>query len=159
MKSIVHAIAGTMATLTIAIFLTLTIYSEIFGTEELIVVVKNAIVFPGLVVLVPLMILTGGLGRLMTGKRVKPAIAIKMKRMKIIGALGIFILVPSALLLAYLANIGSLGLAFYSVQFVEIAAGATNFTLMSKNLLDGMVLSGRLRSFRRLRTSQSAAKD
>ena len=34
-------------------------------------------------------------------------------------------------------------------KMVEIAAGVTNLTLMSKNLLDGLALSGRLGTHRR----------
>lgn len=148
MKPVAHAITGGLATLTIATFLTSTVYTELFGSKEQITAVKNAIVFPGLAILIPLMAATGGLGRALVGGEVSPAATIKMRRMKTIALLGLFILVPCALLLAYLARNGLIGPAFTGIQLVEVAAGATNLTLMCKNFRLGLALSGRFRSNR-----------
>lgn len=149
MKSFVHAGAGGLAMLTITTFLGSTVYVELFGTSQMITEVKNAIVFPGLAILIPLMILTGGLGRVLSGNRTGRLARQKMQRMKIIAALGALVLVPSALLLAYLASNQFFGPLFIGVQLIEIVAGATNLTLLGRNMRDGFLLSKRLRSIRR----------
>ncbi|HXX85674.1 MAG TPA: hypothetical protein VEN29_17060, partial [Casimicrobiaceae bacterium] len=47
--------------------------------------------------------------------------------------------------LASKARAGEFDTAFYLVQALELAAGATNITLLSLNLRDGLKLMGRLR--------------
>ena len=60
--------------------------------------------------------------------------------MKIIAANGILILMPSAFFLAFKAQAGAFDTAFYVVQAFEIVAGATNITLLSLNMRDGIAL-------------------
>jgi hypothetical protein len=55
------------------------------------------------------------------------------------------VLVPSALFLAYKARAGAFDASFYAVQVLELVAGATNITLLSLNMRDGLTMKGWLR--------------
>jgi hypothetical protein len=44
------------------------------------------------------------------------------------------------------ASAGSFDATFYAVQLLELAAGATNVTLLALNVRDGLRLAGRLRA-------------
>ena len=140
-KSKINAIAGGLAGIVIFIFLLSTTLVETLGSKQDIASVKDMIVSPGLFILVPLLALTGGLGKAMAGSASHPALAIKMKRMKIIAALGIVILMPSALVLSKLAASGTFGPMFTFIQTIEILAGVTNLSLIILNAKEGATLS------------------
>ena len=72
-------------------------------------------------------------------------LAVKFRRMKLVAANGILVLVPSALLLAWKAGQGEFDMLFAAVQAVELAAGLTNLMLIGLNIRDGLRISGRLR--------------
>ena len=82
----------------------------------------------------------------LAGKRKGGLIDKKKKRMPFIAANGILILIPAAVYLNHLASNGIFDTLFYSIQALELVAGATNLFLMSLNIRDGMKLSGRHRS-------------
>ena len=63
--------------------------------------------------------------------------------MKIIAANGILILLPSAIFLAMRAQASQFDTIFYAIQGLELIAGATNITLLSQNMKDGMALRAR----------------
>lgn len=65
--------------------------------------------------------------------------------MPIIAANGILILIPAALFLASKAQHAEFDGIFYTVQALELAAGATNIGLLSLNMRDGLKMKGRLR--------------
>jgi hypothetical protein len=69
----------------------------------------------------------------------------KLRRMKIIAANGLLVLVPSALFLNWRASAGDFGAAYFAVQLIEFAAGGVNLALLGLNMRDGLRLSGRLR--------------
>ena len=79
------------------------------------------------------------LGKGLRGKQIEA----KRSRMKIIGANGVLILVPSAFLLAYRAQSMDFDSWFYTVQSLEILAGAANLTLLGLNMRDGITLTKR----------------
>ncbi|MGA7427322.1 MAG: hypothetical protein WBX07_12095, partial [Rhodoplanes sp.] len=56
---------------------------------------------------------------------------------------GILVLIPAALFLASKASAAEFDTSFYAVQALELAAGATNITLLA---LNGLKMKGRLRS-------------
>ena len=68
----------------------------------------------------------------------------KLKRMPIIAANGLLVLIPSALFLAAKAGAGEFDTAFYAVQAIELIAGAVNLVLLSMNMRDGLKMTGRL---------------
>lgn len=143
MKTI-HPIAGTLAILTIAIFWLSTAFSELFGSPALITAVKSAIPW-GFLVLVPALAGAGGTGFALAKGRHGGLVAAKSKRMPFIAANGVLVLIPSALFLASKARAGAFDNSFYAVQALELAAGATNITLLSLNMRDGLRLKNRFR--------------
>lgn len=99
--------------------------------------VKQAIPW-GLLLLVPALMATGATGFAMARKTDDALIQAKRRRMPIIGGIGLFILTPCALYLSRLAALGTFGATFYLVQLVELAAGAVNIALMTRNFRDGL---------------------
>ena len=140
MKTKIHAIAGVIGFLTILTFWTSTAYSELFGTVHTIVLVKSMIL-KGMFILIPAMIVVGASGMNM-GRHRKDARAVaKKRRMPFIVANGLIILLPAAFYLESKAVAGSFDSAFYSVQVLELIAGATNLVLMGLNIRDGRAMT------------------
>ncbi len=127
MKPVLHAASGTLAMLCIASFWVSTAVSELFLDHSAVAFVKRAIVF-GLFLLVPLLILTGLTGTILGKGRKEPLIAKKTRRMRVVAANGLLVLVPAA---------------FFAVQSVELAVGIVQMVLMGLNLRDGLRLSGK----------------
>ena len=143
MKTIIHRSAATIAMLCIATFFISSIAVELLGSNESIVAVKNLIVLPGLFILLPSIIITGGTGFSLSKSRSGDLISNKKKRMPLIAINGIFILIPAAIFLNQLASSGDFSSTFYIVQSVELIAGAMNLLLMGLNMRDGLKLSGK----------------
>ena len=79
------------------------------------------------------------------GKKMRgPLIAAKKKRMPIIALNGLLVLLPSAFFLASKASAGEFDKMFYTVQAIELVAGALNLTLMGLNMRDGLRMTGRI---------------
>ena len=142
MKPIIHASAGTLAMLTIAVFWTSTLVSEIFLDYASVAAVKHAIVY-GLFLLVPFMAATGGSGFALGKMRKGPLLDQKKKRMAIIGANGLLVMIPAAIFLNGKAAAGEFDAMFYSVQVVELVVGVVQLTLMGVNFRDGLRLAGK----------------
>lgn len=143
MKKIIHPLAGVIAMLTIATFWLSTALSELFGSTATIVAVKSAIPW-GFLLLVPALAATGGSGMALSKGVRKGLIGTKLKRMPIIAANGLLILIPAALFLASKAKAGGFDTTFYVVQAVELLAGPVNLVLLGFNMRDGLRLTGRL---------------
>ncbi len=139
MKTKVHALAGALALLTICVFWTATAMSELFGDAVAVSAVKNGIL-AGMFVLIPAMAIAGASGFSLGKGWRSPAVMRKKRRMKIIAANGILVLVPSAIFLANKAGAGQFDAAFVAVQVIELIAGAVNITLLSLNMRDGLAL-------------------
>lgn len=141
----VHFAAALLATLTIALFFSSTVVVEAVGGHPAIARVKSLIVVPGLLVLVPAIAVTGGTGFVLSRGWQGALVARKKRRMPLIAANGLLILVPAAIVLDRWAAAGAFDARFYLVQAVELLAGGTNLTLMGLNMRDGLRLSGRVR--------------
>jgi len=141
---VVHPLAGVLALITIATFWLSTALSELFASPLAVTAVKTAIPW-GFLVLIPALAAAGGSGLALAKGRRAGLIGVKIKRMPFIAANGILVLIPSALFLASKARAGEFDTAFYAVQALELAAGATNITLLSLNLRDGLQMKGWLR--------------
>jgi len=142
----IHPIAATLATLLIALFFTSTVIVELIGKPELITTLKSLILY-GVYLLIPASIGAGLSGFKML-KRVptKGILATKAKRMKIIGANGLLILLPCAIALDYLATQGDFGSLFVTIQAIELIAGPVNLILMGLNMRDGLSLTKKRRA-------------
>ena len=143
MLSRVHPVAGMIGFLTILIFWVSTAGSELLGSIDMIVAVKRTIPW-GFLILMPALAATGASGFRMAGGASEPATIRKKRRMPIIAANGLVVLIPAGLALAALASRREFGALFYGVQAIELVAGAVNLTLMSLNIRDGLRLTGRL---------------
>lgn len=142
MKRTIHIIAGSIALLTISIFWTSTILSEVFGSHDTITIVRTSVLWC-MLILIPAMATAGATGNILGKGWRLPEVVRKTKRMKIIAANGILILLPSAIFLAMRSQAGQFDTVFYAIQGVELIAGATNITLLSLNMKDGMALRTR----------------
>jgi len=143
-----HFFAGILATACIATFFLSTIIVEVFGSRPSVATMKSLIVMPGLWILLPCIAITGGSGFFLAKSRKGRIVDSKKKRMPIIAANGLLILVPCAIVLNRWAAAGSVDTNFWIVQAIEVLAGAGNLTLMALNIRDGLRLSGRLRASR-----------
>lgn len=142
MVRLVHPLAGALALATIGLFWTATVTVELLGTAAQVVAVKGAIPW-GFLVLIPALIVTGGSGSWLARGRRGGLLSTKQRRMKVIAANGLLVLVPSALWLAASAAQGRFDGLFVAVQALELAAGALNITLLSLNMRDGLRMTGR----------------
>ncbi|MGH4025976.1 MAG: hypothetical protein ACRDRV_15480 [Pseudonocardiaceae bacterium] len=142
MKSRVHAVAGFVGLTLIVLFFTSSVVVELIGDEHAVARVKTLILF-GVLILVPSMMVTGGTGRILAGRRDSPLIRAKKKRMVAVAVIGLTVLVPCAVILQRLAVAGEFDTAFYTIQIVELIGGAVNITLMGLNVRAGRLLAGR----------------
>lgn len=139
MKSKLHAAAGMVALACIATFWTSTIVSEVFLDEAAVVAVKNGIL-TAMWLLIPAMAVTGASGFALGRGRKGPLVDIKKRRMRIIAANGLLVLLPCAFTLATMANAGRFDAWFQAIQGVELIAGALNIALLGLNMRDGLRL-------------------
>jgi hypothetical protein len=144
MLKFIHPAAGAIALLTILTFWLSTAFAELFGSHSTVVAVKTAIPW-GFLLLIPALMAAGGSGLALSKGRRAGLVGAKLKRMPLIAANGILVLIPSALFLAHEAAAAEFDTAFYAVQALELAAGAANIALLGLNLRDGLKMKGRLR--------------
>jgi len=126
-----HKFAAIGAMVIIALFFLSTLISEIFLGVEEIVFVKIAITYliPFLVIF---MALTGISGNKLGKKINSKEVLAKQKLIKIVAVNGILVLIPLAFTLRSYAENLEFTLFFWSLQILELIAGATNLFLMSK---------------------------
>lgn len=137
-----HRIAGMAAGLLILSFLTMSALAELNGDPDMIGLAKTAIAW-GLIALIPALMITGASG-MRLGKGWKgPAVTTKKRRMAVIAANGMLVLLPCALALAWLARHGETGAAFAAIQTIEFLAGGTNLVLIGLNARDGIAMARR----------------
>lgn len=142
MKCKVHAGAASLALVFIATFWTSTVVTELFLSAAAVPWVKQGIAY-ALLGFVPLIAITGASGFAMGGKSIFPLIVVKRRRMIFIAGLGLLVLVPSAIFLSVRAQAGTFDGTFYSVQALELIAGAVNLVLIGLNFRDGLRLRHR----------------
>lgn len=145
MPKLIHRIGSMMAPLCIATFFLSTLLCELFATHAAVAQLKSLIVTPGLWILIPVLAATGASGMFLANSRRGRLVDSKKKRMPIIAAVGLLVLVPCAIVLNRWATMGIFDTTFYAVQTIELLAGATNLSLIGLNVRDGLRLSGRLR--------------
>jgi hypothetical protein len=144
MVKIVHPVAGLIAILTIATFWLSTALTELLASQAIVTTVKTAIPW-GLLLLIPALMAAGGSGLALAKGRRAGLVGAKIKRMPLIAANGILVLIPCALFLASKAAAAKFDGGFYAVQALELAAGAVNIALLGLNMRDGLKMKGWLR--------------
>jgi hypothetical protein len=115
-----------------------------FASWAIITSVKTAIPW-GFLLLIPALMAAGGSGFALAKGRRAGLVGAKIKRMPLIAANGILILIPSALFLATKVRAGEFDIVFYVVQALELTAGAANIALLGLNMRDGLKMNGWLR--------------
>ena len=140
-RSILHAITGILALLTVASFWLSTVIVETFFTAPAIAAVKTTIAFYGLPLLILLMAMTGISGTLLARSGNNALCQRKKARMRIIALNGLVIMIPSALFLAFRAQAEIFDLWFAIVQAIELAVGLLQISLLGLNARDGRALS------------------
>lgn len=144
MELIIHRATAIIAICAVSLFIGSTVIAEITGNLEIIIQVKQLIVMPGLLVLVPAVIGAGISGAKLAKNNQGNIVKRKRKRMPWIAINGVGLLIPCALILSNLAVKGELTAWFYGIQAVELVAGGVNLTLMVLNLMDGKKLGKKL---------------
>lgn len=144
MIRIIHPVAGAVAIVTIAIFWFSTALTELLATQATVTQVKTVIPW-GFLLLVPALMAAGGSGLALAKGRRAGLIGAKLKRMPIVAANGLLVLIPAALFLAFKARAAEFDTTFYAVQALELAAGPVNITLLVLNMRDGLKMKGRFR--------------
>ena len=123
--------------LCISIFFSSTIIIEVFFNVEEILILRKLIIFRGLFILIPSMMILAISGKILSKKFVKnDAINKKQKRMPIIAFNGLLILIPSAIFLYNSSIYLKFDTTFYIVQSLELIAGLINIFLMYMNFKD-----------------------
>jgi hypothetical protein len=135
--------AGLAALGLVGTFWTASVVVELVGDRDLIATTKQAIAW-GLLLLVPAVMTTNATGfrelrrRTPRGRAVPRLLARKLRRGVAVAILGVTVLVPCALWLAWTtADPGPLTGTFHVVQAIELAVGAVNLVLLSLNARDG----------------------
>jgi hypothetical protein len=144
MLKVIHPVAGGVALLTIASFWLSTAVTELFASHATVTIVKTAIPW-GFLLLIPALAAAGGSGFVLGRGRRGGLVAAKTKRMRLITANGILVLIPSALFLASKARATEFDSGFYAVQALELVIGAANIALLGLNMRDGLRMKGRFR--------------
>ena len=144
----IHISAGLMAMVLIGLFWTSTVATELSGDVALIVMAKTMVLY-AMPLLVLAMAATGASGMKLAGSSRAPVIVTKKRRMAVVAANGIGVLVPSAIFLAWRAGSGMFDTWFYAVQALELTAGAVNFTLLVANVRTGRRMTRGRRAARR----------
>ena len=152
MKTIVHATAGTLAFVLITSFWISTLISELFLSYHAIELVKKGILY-AMWILIPMLIITGTSGLYLAKHHSVELLTKKMHRMPIIALNGLFFLLPTAIYLQNKATSIEFDRYFYGVQCIELVAGAINLILISRNIRDGLMLTGRQSMFSSLTRS------
>jgi hypothetical protein len=129
--------AGVIAILTIATFWVSTALTELLASQAIVTMVKTTIPW-GFLLLIPTLMAAGGSGLALAKGRRAGLVDAKIKRMPLIAANGVLVLIPSALFLASKAGAAEFDGGFYAVQALELAAGAVNILLLGLNMRDGL---------------------
>ena len=149
-----HLAAAVGALALIVTFLVSSTVTELIGTTGDVHLVRRWIVF-GLPVLIGCLATAVLSGRRLARNARAAAIRRKQRRMRIIAAAGIVVLVPCALILDNLTASASAGGVVTALEIAEILAGALNLTLLVLNFRDGRGLTRPRRPARRPEMVQS----
>jgi len=134
-----HAATGIIGLMIVLSFFSATLVAELLGTEQQVVYVKQFI-FYSIWLLIPVMAATGLSGFKFSAATDSSGKSSKRRRMKLIAANALLILIPSAVFLKTAAVNGDFGTIFYLVQAAELAAGGVNLFLLILNARDGIRL-------------------
>jgi hypothetical protein len=111
----------------------------LFAEGEMLAVVKEAVVW-ALFLLVPTAMVAAGTGLVLTRARPGPITERKRRRLRLITAIGVVILLPAALVLDALAQAESVDVTLFAVvQGIELVAGFVTLVLLGLSVRDGLL--------------------
>ncbi len=142
-----HLSAAVGALALITTFLLSSVITELMGNAADVHRIRQWIVF-GLPLLVGCLAATALTGRRLARKSKASVLRRKQRRMQIVAAAGIVLLVPCAVLLSYLTASASARGVVSALEITELLAGALNLTLLVLNFRDGRGLTRRPRPAR-----------
>ncbi|MZQ89752.1 hypothetical protein GVY41_12785 [Frigidibacter albus] len=145
-KAKLHAAAGGIAMLTILAFQALLWRAAASGSPEDILAARGTILWGIGLVLIPALAGAGISGAVLGRGWKRPEIAAKIRRMRVIAANGLLVLLPLAVALWWLASKGLVEDRFFWLQRLEMLAGLVNLALLGMNMRAGL----RLRAPRRM---------
>jgi hypothetical protein len=140
-----HKIGAISAMFLILVFQSLTIISDIWGSQDSMILAKKIIAWC-IPFLIASLIITGISGKKLAGQSQDQLILRKQKRTQLVAAVGLLVLLPSAYFLLYLASNEIFSILFWSIQTIEIVAGLFNFTLLFLNAKDGREIGQNLQN-------------
>ena len=132
----IHLAAAVGAVAMIVTFLISSAVTELIGTAGQVHTLRHDIML-GLPLLIACLATVALTGRRLGGRSKAPVVRRKQRRMQLIAAAGLVVLVPCAVVLNYRA-MGAL-------EITELVAGTLNLTLLGLNFRDGRSLTRRRR--------------
>ena len=134
-----HLAASLGALILVASFLVASAAAEAAGSVHLLLAVKRSILW-ALLILVPMIATAGLSGRRLAGGSRAPIVRRKLRRLQVMAATGVLILIPCTITLDRMAEVASFGVPFAILQALEFSAGALNLALLALNFRDGLAL-------------------
>ncbi len=148
----IHRAGAVGALAVISAFLLSASVTEMAGDAGAAHLLRHVIVF-GLPLLIGCLVTAALTGRHLAGRSRAAVIRRKQRRMQLVAAAGVTVLIPCALMLNYLAGPRSL---ITCLEIAELLAGTVNLSLLALNFRDGRRLSRGRRSARRARRLRAA---
>jgi hypothetical protein len=149
-----HLAGAVGAVAVISAFLVSASVTELAGDAGAVRMLRHVIVF-GLPLLIGCLVTAALTGRRLAGRSRAAVIRRKQRRMRLVAAAGVTVLIPCALMLNYLAGPRSL---IAGLEIAELLAGAANLSLLVLNFRDGRDLTRGRRSARRARRLRAAER-
>lgn len=143
MKKNIHAIAGVIGFICILTFVTSTVYAVFLGDTATYAAIKGNI-FKWVFLLIAALLVAGGTGVNLLGKRQEVLALTKQKRGPIGFMTSLLILLPCAYFLSKWAAAGSIGTLLFVVQTLELLASGVVISMVGLNIRDGLALTGRI---------------
>jgi hypothetical protein len=136
----VHLAAAVGAAAIIVTFLASSTVTELIGTPAEVRLLRHGVLL-GLPLLIGCLVAVALTGRRLAGRSRAPVVRRKQRRMQLVAAAGLAVLVPCAVVLNYRA--------MTALEITELAVGAFNLALLTLNFRDGRALARRRRAARR----------
>ena len=151
----IHLAGAVGALAIIAAFLASSTVIELSGSPGDVRVLRHVILI-GLPLLIGSMAAAGLTGRSLAGRSRAAVVRRKQRRLQIVAAAGLLVLIPCAVILNFLAGSAHAGVLPGALEITEIVAGGVNLALLALNFRDGRGLTRRRGSARSHRPARRA---
>ena len=138
----IHLAGAVGALAIIAAFLASSTVIELSGSPGDVRVLRHVILI-GLPLLIGCMAAAGLTGRSLAGRSRAAVVRRKQRRLQIVAAAGLLVLIPCAVILNFLAGSAHAGVLPGALEITEIVAGGLNLALLALNFRDGRGLTRR----------------